>query len=785
MDPGARTGDVFAVPLLGEGKTNTSATVSVAQEPEPRQTNYRTADGTYRSYLLKRLYGPLKFVLIFGIVGALLAIPVILINDDEIVEKALIGDIDAFFAQQTRQVVYYIFGWLFFTWLGLAICFLLGTIIPHFFRFIARYVNPAHQRYWRILRTMRTPFCIAGTVSISYICFAALIYYNRENLAISYDHDPEKLVWIDIIQDFLQQGTLWVWFYFVEKIVILYITIHYHNRSDLGRITRSKDMQNALMALYEASTYLYPVGAPEFVEEDMMISNATGSEHGEYRIRATRYLSRLGIDTYGLTTFFGNFMQSDPDSHWLRPASSYAVVERAIANTKSAAALARRIWMSLVPLGKETLTAQDIAEVLGPFRKEEATEYFKTLDEGEIGDIRLEEMEWTVAEAGRIRHNIYKGMHQADHCINTFDWVMLACLAAVMIYFILVFWVPALKDIQETIKILGFGLAFAVGRTLHHFLAGCIFILFDHPYDIGDRIELWSGQSNQSISLIVVRTSLLYTVFKRVDNWMELQAGNEWLQQCRIENVTRSGSNRQAVTLMIDINTSFKDLQFLRSELESFLKLPENKRDYMPNLGMGIVGVGELNKLELRCIFTHRSNWSNEPLRAARSMKFMCALVATIRKIPLNRPDGATLGKPFNPAHYVMLSPEDAARNAEEVKKENAAKRWDAPDKQPGYEPVIDMSAVRRGSAGSGVSDEELVRRAMEESEKKRREEEEKEAEELAARQSLSKVPAAPRKGPPPRGTEVPGGGSTTGFQALGIGVGGNAGGLRSLPHFR
>lgn len=602
-----------------------------------------------------------------------------------------------------------------------------------------------------------------------------LIYFNRESLAKAYDMKPEDLVWINMIENFLQQGCLWVWFYSVEKMVILYITIHYHSRTDLGRITRSKDLQNALMGLYEASIYLYPVGSAEFSEEDVMIGNATGAEHGEYRVRATRYLSRLGIDTYGLTSFFGNFLSSDPNSHWLRPASSYAVVERAIANPKSAEALGRRIWMSLVPVGKETLTAQDIAEVMGPFRKEEAEGYFNILDEGQIGDIRLEEMEWAVAEAGRTRNNIYRAMHAADHCINTFDWVLLACLAGIMVYFILIFWVPALKDIQETIKFLSFGLAWAVGRTLHHFLSGCIFILFDHPYDIGDRIELWSGQTNQSVSLIVVRTSLLYTVFKRVDNWLELQAGNEFLQQCRIENVTRSGSNRQAVTMMTDITTSFKDLQYLRTELESFLAQPENKRDYAPNLSLSITGVGpELNKLELRCIFTHRSNWSNEPLRAARSMKFMCALVATIRKIPLNKPEGTTLGRAANPAHYVMMSAEEGARQAAVIGEEEKTKRWDA----GGRGPVIDLTALKKG-AGEGVSDEELVRRAVEEAERVKRELAAEEAEELAARQSLGMIPALPRKGPPPRG-EL-GGGLTSGFQVLG----GAGEGLRSVPHFK
>jgi hypothetical protein len=543
--------------------------------------------------------------------------------------------------------------------------------------------------------------------------------------------------WMDVIDDVLQQGTLWAYFYFLEKIVMLYITVHFHSRSDMGRIEKSKNMHNALIALYDASTYLYPVGTPEFHDIDTIIGNATGAEHGEYRVRATRYLARLGIDTYGMTSFFGNFLDGDPKSHWLRPASSYAVVERAIANPKSAHALARRIWMSLVPVGRDALTAQDIAEVLGPFRKEEAENYFKILDEGELGDIRLSEMEWTVAEAGRVRNNIYRSMHAADHCINTFD--------CVMAYFITVFWVPTLKEIQETVKFLTFGFAFAIGHSVNHFLAGCIFILFDHPYDIGDRIELWSGQQNQSISLTVVRTSLLYTVFKRIDTWTELQAGNQWLQQCRIENVSRSGANRQAITTHVDVNTPFKDLQALKSELETFLKHPDNKRDYLPNLGLNLVGVGpELNKLELRWVLAHRTNFS-------RAMKFMCALVAAVRKLGINAP---TLGMPANPQHYVMFTAqEDAARKAE------------AENMQGEHE----------------VNSEEAERR--------RRLAAQREAEELAARAALGKVPAVGHRGPPPRednNSQQMASGVTTGFQAIPLGpVGPSSAGLRSVPHFK
>jgi Ca2+-binding EF-hand superfamily protein len=62
-----------------------------------------------------------------------------------------------------------------------------------------------------------------------------------------------------------------------------------------------------------------------------------------------------------------------------------------------------------------------LPEVLGPYRRDEAIEIFKVIDDNESGDIRLEEMVWTVVEAGRIRHAIYQQMTDINHCINTFD----------------------------------------------------------------------------------------------------------------------------------------------------------------------------------------------------------------------------------------------------------------------------------------------------------------------------------------------------------------------------
>ncbi|KAM7208365.1 Mechanosensitive ion channel protein 8 [Naviculisporaceae sp. PSN 640] len=743
MDKQQDVNQVFGAPppqVDFESKdSNASALVT-----DSKTIDYRTAEGGYGQYLWQHISSNFKYFLILILVGVPLAIPIILYRDYQ-------GSLESPIAPQdeARQLRFYVFMWLEISWIALCGSFLIGTLLPYLFR----YVNPAHMRYWRVLRVLRRPLTLLGFMTASFVSYAFLLYFNYDLPINQTDEAIAENPWNDVIADVLEQCALWTGFYVLEKIVILYITIHYHFRSDMGRIGHSKDMQNALMALYEASVYLYPVGCPEFEEEDALINNAMGSEHGEHRLHASRYLARLGVDTYALTSFFGNFLQRDPQRHWLRPATTYAIVERAIANPKSAAALGRRIWMSFVVVGKDKLTAQDISEVLGPFRKAEAEGYFKILDENEAGDIQLDEMEWTVAEAGRVRNNIYRSMHNADHCINTFDWVCLAMIAFIMVFFILTAYVPSLKQIRETIQGLALGVGFALGRTIHHFLAGVIFVLFDHPFDIGDRIELWNGNSNNSVSLEVVRQSLLYTVFKRVDNWQEMQVGNEWLQQCRIQNVTRSGANRQAVSMMIDIRTTFKDLTFLRTELEAFLKHPDNKRDYLPNLATNIVNVYELNKMELRIIFTHKTNWSVEPLRAARSQKFMCALIAAVRKIPLMRPDGGPLGQEGRPFYNIMLTNEEADKKLSGIRADQAASRIDAPSPDPS-DIKIDLRDVQGdGGMMSSHDQEERVRAAMEEAEKRKAEKLAKEAEELTAMAVMGKLPAYQHKGPKRDGT--------------------------------
>lgn len=261
-------------------------------------------------------------------------------------------------------------------------------------------------------------------------------------------------------------------------------------------------------------------------------------------------------------------------------------------------------------------------------------------------------------------------------------------------------YVPAIKQIQTILSSLAIGLSFAVGRTFHHLLVGIVFVFFDHPYDVGDVVNVYNPGSTVGTQCIVKRQSLLYTVFRRLDNGCDLQISNDRLSQKRIENFSRSGINRQGISMFVDFRTGFKDIIRLRTIMEEFLS--NNSRDFVPDsLGLNVVSLHELNKMELRLAFTHRNNWSDDKLRSQRSNRFHCALVAACRAIPLSKPGGMlpSAGENGNPMYTVQLN--TTTELGENIKKEKDRRqglRWD------------DVKSESHGSIDPAMSEEEATR---------------------------------------------------------------------------
>jgi hypothetical protein len=330
--------------------------------------------------------------------------------------------------------------------------------------------------------------------------------------------------------------------------------------------------------------------------------------------------------------------------------------------------------MSFVVEGRESLTVEDIREVLGPARSDEADEIFTAIDGDGNGDISLDEMIMKVVEIGRDRKSISSSMKDIGQAIRVLDQVLSIIAFIIIIFIIVAFLNTGFVTFLATASTTLLSLSFVFAVTAQEFLGSCIFLFVKHPYDVGDRVDI---AGPDKMNLVVEQISLLYTVFKRIDCMKMVQVPNIVLNSMWIDNVSRSRAMKEQLELFISFDTTIEDIELLRKEMEAFVRDGDNNRDFHPDIILECTGVNSMDKLSLKCEIRHKSNWSNETVRAARRSKFMCALVLALRKVPIYAPGGGgkPLGDPGNPSYSVAVSDSIAAASREAYAKEKEAKR--------------------------------------------------------------------------------------------------------------
>lgn len=599
-------------------------------------------------------------------------------------------------AKETRvggMRLLWFFLWVELVWLSIWIAKLFAQFLPYLFVFLCGVVSPGTRKYALILRNVEIPLSLVGWAVATNATFKVL----------SERGDNIPMGWYGIMQKILGAALIASIIYLAEKMIIQLISISYHQRSFDNRIADSKRNIFLLGLLYDASRSLFPMYCQEFEDEDYMIATSFEGAVGGKLKQSHAHKKRSGSATPmrllngamrvgdKVTSAFGNIATEITGKQVFNPNSAHSIVIEALEKKKSSEALARRIWMSFVVEGAEGLTLEDIREVLGPARRDEADEAFYSIDVDGNADISLDEMVLKIVDMSRERKAIANSMHDIGGAISVLDSV-LASVAFVIIVFIFVAFLNA--NFVTTLATAGttlLSLSFVFAVTCQEFLGSCIFLFIKHPYDVGDRVDIKGPEQEQ---LVVQQISLLYTVFKRIDYMKMVQVPNIVLNTMWIENVTRSSAMKEQFELSISFDTSLEDVELLRAEMEAFVQHPDNSRDYQPDIIMECSGVGTMDKMVLKTEIRHKSNWSNETVRASRRSKFFCALVLALRKIPIYGPGGGgdALGDPANPTYSVTVTDEMAAAAREKAAKDKEAQRLVATKKDE----VIDAGDVEK-----------------------------------------------------------------------------------------
>lgn len=562
------------------------------------------------------------------------------------------------------------FTWIEIVWCSIWISKMIAHYLPFLFQFIVGVVSSGTRKYALILAALEIPLSLVGWAIVSLATF-------RPVMTKTPGRGPANYNWISVTEKVLAACLFSTLILLVEKVLIQLISISYHRKQFDSKIQESKRNIFLVTALYDASKAMFPSYCPEFAEEDYIIADVLGISSlagtpGKRKsgsatpMRLIQNVQRVGEQ---VTSAFGHMAAEVTGKQIFNPTASHSTVILALEKRKSSEALARRIWLSFVLEGNEALHLDDLVDVLGSDREEEAEEIFSALDLDGNGDISLEEMILRVSEFGRERAALANSMRDVDQAIAVLDNLLLAVVFVATI-FIFVAWLN--QSFTTTLATAGtalLSLSFVFSVTAQELLGSCIFLFVKHPYDVGDRVDINNEQ------LVVERISLLYTMFRKVKDHKRTQVPNIILNALWVDNISRSKAMREQVNLFISFDTTFEDIELLREEMQKFVR--ENGRDYQPDIDIEVLDLAEMNKMQLKIEIRHKSNWAIESIRAARRSKFMCALVQAFRKVPIYAPGGggAVLGDKANPSYSVAISDGEARENKEDFDTKKEAKR--------------------------------------------------------------------------------------------------------------
>lgn len=645
-------------------------------------------------------------------VAILLAVPLIVIPATGNKDKILVGhgsrtnaDTEAVATYAPGPTLFNLFLWIELAWLSLWVGKIVAHLLPPVFMFFTGVVSAGTRKYAIVIRALEIPLSLFFWAMATFFIFTGLINANFNDVS-----------WVIAIRRIL--GALFVSsaVFLIEKAIIQLISVTYHQRSFANRIKDSKREVFLLGLMYDASRQLFPMYCPEFIEEDELINDSiemmlAGGKKGRRNRKNGAIPMKLigGVGRIGdkVTSVFGNLASEITGKQVFNPNSAHSIVVEALEKARTSEALAKRIWMSFVVEGNENLYVDDIIEVLGPGHRDEAEECFAAVDADSNGDISLDEMIRKVVEIGKERKAIGNSMKDISQALAVFDQVLLFIVLLIVIFIFLAFFQSSFITTLATAGTALLSLSFVFAVTTQEFLGSCIFLFVKHPYDVGDRVDIAGSEKEQ---LVVEKISLLYTVFNRIDKMQVVQVPNIVLNNLWIENVTRSKAMKEVVDINVSYDTSFEDIELLRLEMEKFVRAPENARDFQPDLVIGVAGVGDLDKLQLKIAIKHKSNWHNEAIRATRRSKFMCALTLALKRVPIYAPGGGgeALGGPTNPTYSVAVTDSDASAARDKAKQEKEGKRMvptsSAPARNPSTSNKTGVPEEREAKAAQGFN---------------------------------------------------------------------------------
>lgn len=329
--------------------------------------------------------------------------------------------------------------WVECMWVGLWLIKLFAWALPFLFKVFAGIVSASVRKYVIVLQNLVKPMSFTLWSLILWLTFNELMLDHANHRDITWVRAMSKI----FVATFVSSIIL-----LAEKTLVQIIGVGYHQRSFANRIKASKRDIHLLGVLYNASRLLFPLYCSEFAEEDAIIKDSIDAKLRKKSTRLRRprpersmtptapakiiaNVSRVGGKVGNVV---GSLTSEIAGKNLFINNSNHNIIIDALERQHSCEALARRIWLSFVEEGKDSLTLADFKEIMVDAHNHEVEQAFEMIDSDFNGDISLKEMVAKVSDIGDERKAIHGGMDNIGAALKAFDKVLMVGIFLLTIF---------------------------------------------------------------------------------------------------------------------------------------------------------------------------------------------------------------------------------------------------------------------------------------------------------------------------------------------------------------
>ncbi|KAI5796551.1 Mechanosensitive ion channel-domain-containing protein [Geopyxis carbonaria] len=516
--------------------------------------------------------------------------------------------------------------WLEIVWLCLWAGRILAKIIPYPVGIISSAFTNGSKKWRDMAKMLEVPATLFFWWLGIYVSFLPIMKNNHRdgNTATKYWERNANIVLLTIFIGSILN--------YIEKIIIQLIAISFHQRTYADRIELNKFQIGSLARLYrtvkeneKASGFMY--GTDE--SNSVMGSGAVTPKVVLQQARrgAQTAVNRVG-DVFGKVA--GDFTGKEINSS----TSPQQIVLTLLQTTEGSNVLARRLYRGFCREGSDNVHEVDLHAAFTS--EEEAEAAFSMFDRDLNGDISCEEMELACVEVGRERKAITASLKDLDSVVGKLDECLTFIVAVIVILVFLSLISKSTAGVLTSASSSVLALSWLFSATAQEFLASIIFVFVKHPFDVGDRVDVYNTGAGTIDTFFVKEIALMYTEFKKLEGHV-VQAPNSLLNTLFILNMRRSGALAEGIPIVCKFGTTIDQIEDLRARMLDFVK--SEKREYQGKIITELRDIPDMHAVNINVVFFYKSNWQNELVRLQRRNKFMCALMCNVAELGIESPN--------------------------------------------------------------------------------------------------------------------------------------------------